>query len=134
MTVFEKSLYPPIKATGPFADQYLAPEARIADWKLSTKRIDLVCIKNRHIHAIELKVYDWKRALRQAYANLYVADYSHVALWHETVHRVDRSVFKKHGIGLLQVTPDECSVVIKAKKSNLVILERRAYIEKYLGE
>ena len=133
MTVLERALYRPVSISGPFAGRTLAREARIADWKLSTKKIDLVCIKNRHVHAIELKVCDWKGALRQAYANLYVADYSHVALWHEAVRRVNQDAFKKSGIGLLRVTKNKCNVIIDAKRSNLAILERKDYIKKRLG-
>ena len=40
MTVLEKSLYRPVRTTGPFAGQPFAYEARIADWTLCTKRID----------------------------------------------------------------------------------------------
>lgn len=131
MTVLERSLYGPVTTTGPFAGQPFAYEARIADWALSTKRIDLVCIKNRRMHAIELKVYDWKGAVRQAYSNLYVADYSYVGLWHETAARVDREAFKRSGIGLLEVNTRECRLAVRPKRSTRVIPERQAYVRRH---
>ena len=131
MTVLEKSLYRPVRTTGPFAGQPFVYEVRIADWALCTKRIDMVCIKNRSIHAIELKVCDWKGAVRQAYANLYVADYSYVGLWHETAARVDREAFKRSGIGLLEVNKRECRLVIRPKRSTRVIPERQDYVRRH---
>lgn len=131
MTVLEKSLYRPVMTTGPFANLPFGREARIADWTLCTKRIDLVCIKNRRMRAIELKVYDWKGAMRQAYTNLCVADYSYVGLWHKTAARVDREVLKKLGIGLLEVSRKECELTISPKRSTLVIPEIQAYVRRH---
>lgn len=131
MTIRESSLYRPVMTTGPFAGLPFGCEARIADWTLCTKRIDLVCIKDQRMRAIELKVYDWKGAVRQAYANLYVADYSYVGLWHETAARVDRAPFKRSGIGLLEVSRKACTLAVRPKRSTLVIPERQAYVRQH---
>ena len=127
MTVAESELYGPVADTGPFAGEKFKRQARIADWSHSTKQIDMVCVRGRRVHAIELKVRDWRGALRQAYTNLYVADYSHVALWHEYVRNVDKDMFVRFGVGLLSVG-DSCGRVIKPKRSLKVIPERRAYV------
>lgn len=51
MTVLEESLYRPVMTTGPFAGRRFVREARIADWMLCTKRIDLVCTVNPRVRA-----------------------------------------------------------------------------------
>ena len=134
MTILEREMYRPVRNAERFAGCTIAREVRIADWQLSTKRIDMVAIKNRWMHAIELKVRDWRGALRQAYANLYAADYSYAALWHEAASRADHGIFRAHGIGLLRVRRRGCEVVLAPKRSPLVIPERRAYVWRYCRE
>ena len=131
MAVIEKDMYGPVMGARQFAGCTVACEVQIAEWSLSTKRIDMVAVGNRWLHAVELKVRDWKGALRQAYANLYAADFSHVALWHETASRIDASPFEAHGIGLLRVTSTECETALEPKRSRLVIPERREYVRQY---
>lgn len=131
MTILEREMYRPVRNAERFAGCTVVPEVRIADWSLSTKRIDMVAIRNRWMHAIELKVRDWRGALRQAYSNLYTADYSYVALWHETAARVEHGVFRAHGIGLLRVKKRGCELVIAPKWSPHVIPELRAYVLEY---
>ena len=134
MTIPESDMYMPVVNFERFAGCTVVREARIADWSLSTKRIDVVAIKNRWMHAIELKVRDWRGALRQAYANLYAADYSYAALWHEAAYRADHGIFRAHGIGLLKVKKRGCEVVLAPKRSPFVIPERRAYVWRYCRE
>lgn len=72
---------------------------------LSQKRIDIL-IKTKEtdeILAIEVKIYDWKTALRQANLNKIVCNKSYVALWHEFEHRAitHRVLFEELGIGLI---------------------------------
>lgn len=131
MTVLESDMYRPVADSEQFAGCTVVREARIADWSLSTKRIDMVAIRNRRMHAIELKVRDWRGALRQAYANLYAADYSYAALWHEASSRADHGIFRAHGIGLLKVKRRGCEVALAPKRSPFVIPERRAYVWRY---
>lgn len=127
MTVAESELYRPVATTGPFAGTRFKLQARIADRTLSTKLIDMACVKGGRVHAIELKVRDWRGAFRQAYSNLYMADYSHVGLWHERVPRADHDMFAKCGIGLLSVGRS-CDVVVGAKRSRKTLPERRRYV------
>src|SRR6185369_13572607 len=70
----------------------------------SQKRIDIV-LKNRDtevIWAIEVKIGDWKTALRQANLNKMACNQSYVAIWHKFSHRAIRyeARFKALGIGL----------------------------------
>ena len=125
--VAESELYRPVASTGPFAGMRFKLQARIADWPLSTKLIDMACVRGGRVHAIELKVRDWKGAFRQAYSNLYTADYSHVGLWYERIPRADHDMFARDGIGLLSVGRS-CDVVVRAKRSQKTLQERRRYV------
>lgn len=125
--VAESELYRPVASTGPFAGMRFKLQARIADWPLSTKQIDMACVRGGRVHAIELKVRDWKGAFRQAYSNLYTADYSHVGLWYERIPRADHDMFARDGIGLLSVGRS-CDVVVRAKRSQKTLQERRRYV------
>lgn len=82
------------------------------------KKIDLVAFNKRNSIAVELKVKDWNRALRQATIHQLVADYVYVAIWHEFIHRVNIEKFKQLGVGLLEVN-DFVIETLKAKKSEI---------------
>ena len=126
MTIKEKELYRAIIDTGPFAKNQIHYEIPIGDWSTSRKKIDLVVVKKQTIISIEVKISNWRKALQQAYVNLYSFDYSYVALWHKTVPNVDVNIFKNLGIGILKVD-DSCEEIVKAKKSKLVILSGKNY-------
>lgn len=120
MSIKEKDMYDVIENTGPFAMNKFHYEIPIGDWSTSRKRIDMVISKKRKMISIEVKVNNWKKALQQAYANLYVFDYSYVALWHKTIPNVDTDIFKNLGIGILEVN-GSCKEIVKAKKSRLIV-------------
>lgn len=71
------------------------------------RRIDLVAFDQRSndIIAIEVKVQDWHRALRQAIAYRLFSNKSYVALWHRYLHRIENNLglFEQYGIGVLSV-------------------------------
>ena len=69
------------------------------------KRIDLVMLHDGtgEIWAIEAKTRDWRRAASQAYVNLSAAHRSYVAIHTEAIPRVDRSVLREYGVGLIAV-------------------------------
>ena len=127
----ETDLYPAIKNTGPFSGKQFYYEIPIGAWATSRKRIDLVVLKNQELISIEVKISNWKKVLQQAYSNLYVFDYSYVALWHKTIPNVDIDIFKTLGIGILQVN-GSCQEILKAKKSKLVIPRCKNYARKAL--
>jgi len=129
MSIKELELYGKIENTGPFANETFYHEIPISDWSSSRKRIDIVTLRNQKLVSIEVKISNWKKALQQAYTNLYVADYSYVALWHKTIPNVDTSLFENLGIGILEVN-GFCEKRITAKKSKLVIPKRRRYAKK----
>jgi len=74
---------------------------------LSRKRIDVVAKSKslNKIWAFEIKVKDWKTALRQANLNVIACDLSYVAIWHKykNAPMKNRKIFEKHGIGLVVI-------------------------------
>jgi len=74
--------------------------------KLFGRDIDIVAKRKSRVITVELKLYDWKRAIQQAYLNLRVADYSFIALPESVLGRISRKVYSEaydSGIGLLCV-------------------------------
>ena len=128
MSMRERDMYDPIRNTGPFARQKFAYEIRIADWSHSRRTIDLVTVNKNKTVAIEVKTRNWRKAVQQAYANLYVANYSYVALWHKAADRVDRALCKELGIGILRVDDSSCKLDMRAKTSQLVVKQRHKYV------
>jgi hypothetical protein len=76
--------------------------------RFSQKRIDIVLIEKqtKEIWAIEVKIHDWKDALRQANLNKLACHKSYVAIWHEYSHRAldQRRIFEDHGVGLMVIS------------------------------
>jgi len=81
--------------------------------KIRIKRIDLYFVHKHYPKtiAVELKVYKWRDALRQAYQNLSYAQKSYVGLWHESFSNMIASEINKYGIGVLKIKENEVHVV-----------------------
>ena len=90
----------------------------------------MVVIKNSKITTIEVKINNWRKALHQAYANLYVFDYSYVAMWYKAIPNMDIDLFRKLGIGVLKVN-ETCEEILKAKQSKLTIAKTKNYAKNY---
>jgi hypothetical protein len=105
----------------------LGCEAVVAELPFFDRGIDIYAVKRgprASAYAVELKIRDWQKALRQAAIYQLCCDYSYVALPPNAACRVDIELFKQCGIGLLSVERDESvTVILKAKKS----IEQRAY-------
>ena len=69
------------------------------------KIIDVVAmpLKGDELCTIEVKTQNWKKAFRQAFVNLAVADRSYVAMYSKYAHRVDTEILREYGIGLYSV-------------------------------
>lgn len=69
--------------------------------------VDLVAFKEEEVVAVELKISDWKQALRQAVAYQLGADYSFVAMpfRHACKAYKSRYWFEKEGVGLIAIRP-----------------------------
>lgn len=92
---------------------------------LSQKRIDIVLVEkdSKEIVAIEVKIHDWKTAIRQANLNKIACHKSYVAIWHEFSHRAlqKKEIFEDLGIGLIVIGQKyQPTVEIQPRKSNFV--------------
>lgn len=83
--------------------------------------------------AIELKLFKWKRAIKQALLYQLCADLVYVALPGETVHRVDLGQLQVAGVGLISVCTDRCREVLPPVVSPLVRPHYREFYLDYLG-
>ncbi len=77
----------------------------VSQVSFSQKRIDIVLRNRDTICAIEVKLDDWKTALRQANLNKIGCNQSYVAIWHKFSHRAIKyeARFKALGIGLIVI-------------------------------
>ncbi len=82
------------------------------------KRVDLMMVHKNYpkMVAVELKVSDWKTAVRQALLDTHCAHFSYVALWHKAVPNVDRAWLEKSGVGLISVTNEQAEIKVKARR------------------
>lgn len=87
------------------------------------KSIDVVALdeSEQRLQAIEAKCKDWVRAVQQALLNLTAVDYSYVAIWSKTAHRIDRALLEEYGIGLISVGTKwgDVRVLVEARRSEL---------------
>jgi hypothetical protein len=81
--------------------------------------------------AVELKLVRWMRAFEQALIYQLCADYVYLALPEQGARRVDLSLLKKHGIGLICVRPGpRCLILLHATLSHVIDVGYRDF---YIG-
>jgi len=92
-----------------------------------SKRIDLVGVIPRSgtVVAIEAKVKDWRQGLQQALPYRLCSHKTYLAISTRYLHRVDRGMFGKFGVGLIAVD-GSARVEISARTSPLTY---PAYLE-----
>lgn len=75
--------------------------------RMINRWVDLVAVKEDEIVAVELKISDWKQALRQAVAYQLGADYTFVAMPFDNACKAykNRFYFQKEGVGLIAIRP-----------------------------
>lgn len=100
------------------------------------RHVDLVFTRPsmKTICAVEVKLSDWRSALRQASLNQLFACYSYVAFPARIADRLARSVsqvFIQHGVGIISVS-DNSQVVLPAAKSTYVYEHHRTQIRQTL--
>lgn len=98
----------------------------------SSKRIDIVVVdrivdSDPPLTAIEAKLANWKQALRQAFLNLFVANYSYVVIPESRLRNVDRNIFQASGIGILTVNGSVESVV-EPQLSTYTLPQKKGYV------
>lgn len=72
------------------------------------KKIDMVLVTDETVSSIEVKISDWKTALRQANLNRSGSDCAYVAMWHEeaekAVDHIDEFISAQVGLIVLDDT------------------------------
>jgi hypothetical protein len=98
--------------------------------RVGSKIVDIFAVSKKADEslAIELKVSNWKRALKQAATYQTFAKYSYVALPRSHVHRAltHASMFRSLGVGLMSVKRD-VEVHIEPAKSTCMSVELEGY-------
>lgn len=114
--VSELALYDPI--LGHFNDCYEPFQEVRTHGEESTyrKSIDILFKdkENGVLIAVEVKMSDWKRAMRQAALNTSYCHYSYVAIPYHLAEKIDRDTFRQLGIGLIGVKEDICEIFIES--------------------
>ena len=100
------------------------------------KHVDLVFTRTsmRTICAVEVKLTDWRSALRQASLNQLFACYSYVAFPSRVAERLaklGKQVFTDHGIGIISAS-DKPEIVLPAARSSYIYKDHRLKIRKAL--
>jgi hypothetical protein len=96
------------------------------------KKIDLVLTGKsfRIIYAVEVKLDDWRAALKQASVNQLFACYSYIAVPGDLAERLltkNTEIFTSHGVGIIAVST-AAKVVLPAAKSTFIYAKHRAKI------
>lgn len=104
--------------------------ARLAyEVPLHSRFVDMVALEeSATLVAIELKVRDWRTALRQAVVAQIAADETYIAIWHTYAHRVDRALLVATRVGLVVVEDRTAKVVLSAQPSKITIPDYRDVI------
>lgn len=85
------------------------------------KRVDLVCVSRRgKIVAVELKVRDWRRAMRQAVVNQLFAHKAYIAIWNAHAASIPPAILSETGIGLIEIGRSDKAVLRYRAKSQQV--------------
>ena len=89
--------------------------------KFFRKRIDFTFIDdNNNLHAIELKIKDWRSALNQMDTNQLCANFCYLGIWHKNEKLVPKEVMKKYGFGLISIDKNKCDIIIPPKISPIL--------------
>lgn len=114
--LLELDLYPPMIEF--FQNQNYSIELEMPIYR---NRIDLIAFNFNHLIAVELKLKDWKRALRQAAYYQLGVDYSYIAMPFYQAIAIYRwkHLLVHEGVGLYGVLLDNSEVreLVKPKKS-----------------
>jgi len=129
----EKEMYPVIASE--FENKYIV-EYDVKLLRSSKKIIDIVCLekgypnkKNPELIAIEVKLKDWKRVIKQAFSRLFVADKVYIALYENAIpdSLLENNAINNNNIGIISVN-DEANIIVEAKESEFTMQNRKKYI------
>ena len=83
--------------------------------------------------AIELKLFKWRRALKQALPYQLCADLVYLAMPKDSIRLVDLSELQYHNIGLIAVGTERCREILSAERTFLVRPHYRDFYVEHLG-
>ncbi len=84
----------------------------------------------KNIVAVEAKQTKWREAILQARRYTFFANQTYIAVWFDTVDRVDRRLLYRHRLGLIGVGTDNAEVILKAPKR----IPRQPKMNRYCSE
>jgi len=90
----------------------------LEEYRIVGKKVDLLCVctKDRRVVAVELKLRDWKRGLRQCVQDAAFSNETYLAIWHRYADNVPKDLLSERGIGLITVNAEGISLVLEARK------------------
>lgn len=131
--MYEREMYPIIASE--FENNYIV-KYEIPLLKSSRKIIDIVCLERNHVNkknpeliAIEAKIKDWKRVIRQAFSRLFVADKVYIALYEDAIpdNLLNNPIINNRNFGVISVN-GRANIILEAKKSDFTMQNRKKYI------
>lgn len=98
--------------------------------------VDLVGIKSNFIYVVEVKISDWRRAIKQCKAHEIVADYICVALYRDKLSKNLEVEIDKLGYGLVLIDKEKgnCFWRKLPVKNNKIWQPQRKQFEKKIFE
>ncbi len=74
-----------------------------SELRVGLRRIDMVGVRGHQVISVELKLRDWRGALRQAWRNRLCSHWCYVALPSRLAHHIVTEEFIRYGIGVCAV-------------------------------
>jgi hypothetical protein len=132
--MYEYELFIPIKHL--FNNDYFVEQ----EIPIGSKRIDVVCAKPKlqivsgsphfnEIIAVEVKIKEWRRAVRQALVYQLSAKKVYVAMPHKYASKVQYRVLEKYGVGLISINNGNAQIEKEARNSHYIIRSYQKALE-----
>lgn len=101
-------------------------------------RADITVLSKGHVYSVEAKLTNWRRAIGQAVLNRYWSNRCYIALWHTKVGPSVKTEARRHGLGVISVSPSGAKMVVGAQlaqpRAHLKGQVRKAISEARSGE
>ena len=72
-------------------------------WRIGSKRVDIVASRGGEVHSYEVKLRDWRRGSKQAFLNGPYFNRCYVVLPSNVRRRLDSDLFRELEVGLLEL-------------------------------
>ena len=96
----------------------------LSEVPIGNRRIDWIFYdeKESEIIAVELKLKNWKKVLKQALTNTFCSHKSYAAVWYKHSNNIQLDWFKQSGIGLLLVYENGIEEILQPVESEKYII------------